>query len=140
MAQFWDQVEAQLYHIEPDGDRGYTFCLVDLARLHRPQRFLARASSSHILLTPLRPAGKPYLFDRHAVLSASRSYVQYVCEKTGLDADACAAIILATGWLIQYPGDISGATRRARLAPALLAGKELQQEAWDQLEEYRVTL
>jgi hypothetical protein len=140
MAQIWDQVATNLYRVAPGEDRHYVFALVDMAYLHEPQRFLTHADSSHVLLVPLCPAGTPYLLSKHAVLSASQSYVLHVSRKTGLDSHTCATIILAAGWLIQYPDDTSGASRRARLAPALLAGRDVQQEAWGRLEEFRATL
>jgi hypothetical protein len=137
----WDVEEMRLYRIELDDGEHYAFGLLDLAHAAGAVcAILPGARSSHVLITPLAPRGKSHLFDKHALVSPYYTYARYVREKTGLPLHACAAVILAAGWLIQYPDDISGAARRARFAPALLAGKDLQQEAWDRLEEYRATL
>ena len=139
MRQSWNQVEMNVYHLQPGDGTRYVFGLVDLARVRGdPKDFFPGAGRSYVLLVPFLPQGQPYPFDKHALLSPYQALAWYAKEKMGMYEYTCAALILAAGSLVQFPDALRLAGQRMLLAQDLLAGLDVVWTLHERAEAHRI--
>jgi hypothetical protein len=139
MRQSWNQVEMNVYHLQPDDGPRYVFGLVDLDRFcGDPTDFFPGAGHSYVLLVPFLPQGQPYPFDKHALLSPYRALVWYAQEKMEMHRHTCAALILAAGSLVQFPDALHLAGQRMLLAQRLLDGLDVDWALHERAEAHRI--